>query len=351
MGIVKTFREFINESMKPVPRNSELFEKELKERGLTYADIFNRLKENGLDKEFDDIISEFGITQGEDGDYTPGREFYAADRGKRTHDEIYTDVRIGNIQEALFLLNNNAFRRNPKAEFGHNDDITKAPDFIFKPNGGKVEFAVSYTTIKDDIIKYTYRDSGFKYFLNEDKIIIIYFIKENKVAVIGRSNCNRRKDGNDKDAQIRIENMTSKTTGKPIDVVIIKTDCLIDYDMFSDGDNPEIKNRVGQIIQETSNTPKFDFRDDEYYRQSRLDKVYDINLNKKRKTWVIENKKKCRDEWDRLTNMMKNKVKSGEYSSKDARDIRRKLYIKFAQSHNLNKAEIWIPDFSKNDTL
>ena len=122
MGIVKTFREFINESMKPVPRNSELFEKELKERGLTYVDVFNRLKENGLDEEFDDVISDLGIIKGEDGDYEPGREFYAADRGKRTHNEFHMDVRVGNIQEALFLLNNQSFKRNPRAEYGMNDE-------------------------------------------------------------------------------------------------------------------------------------------------------------------------------------------------------------------------------------
>lgn len=320
MNNIWSFDEFINESLKKVPRNSELFEKALNERGMTYADVFNRLKENGLDEEFDDVISEFGLIKSDNGDYKPGKEYYAADKGKRSSGELHIDVRVGNVQEELFLLNNPSFKRNPRAGYGNNVDFTKAPDFIFRPNGAKVEFAVSYTSVKDDTIKYTYRDSGFKYFLNEDKIIIIYFIKEDKVAVIGRHNCNRKKDQEEKDAQIKIEQMKSKETGKPIDVIIIKSDCLIDYNMFVDGDNPEIKDRVEIAVQEIPNTPKFDFSDDRYYRSvGKSDRIHNVDLDKSHSAWRAENYNKCLRKWKELIKQSKIEIPGTTKAKKEER--------------------------------
>jgi hypothetical protein len=347
--MVKTFEEFVNEVYNTdVPRNVELFEKALDEKGMSIVDVFNRLKEYGLDSDFEDCLSEFGIIKGEDGTYKSDKEFHAADFGQRTSGELRLDSRIGDIQKYLFLLNNKGFEWNPDYK-NKKEDIVKIPDFIV--GNTKVKLQTCYNTISGGKIKYTYRDGGFKYFLNEGTIMVVYYIKENKVSVIGRSNCTKKGEEGNNDAQISFENIKSRT-GKFIDIISVKEESLIDYDMFKDGDNPEIAEMVKDVARMNSQLPPADdYKTDKYYRSTGIEGEYGINLNKSQKTWTIENKRKCRDEWDRLTAKMKKYVDKGIYTSVKAREERRKQYLKFAEEQGLEKAHLWIPSFSQGDTL
>ena len=345
------FEDFINlEAInEDVSRNSDMFGRALEAKGLSYGDVFNRLKEYGLDSDFKDCLSEFGLIKGEDGTYRSEKEFHAADFGQRTSGELRLDSRIGEIQKCLFLLNNKGFEWNPDYK-NKKEDIVRIPDFVVGET--KVKFQVCFNTISGDTIKYVYRDGGFKYFLNEGNIMVIYYMKENKVSVIGRSNCMKNGDEGDMDSQISVENKKSSTTNKYIDVVSVKVGSLIDYDMFEDGDNPEIVQRVKEVAEMNKQLPPDeDYKNDRYYRRSSLDDKYGIDRDKNRKTWTIENKRMCRDEWDRITDKMKKLVKQGAYTSVKAREKRRELYLKFAQEHGLEKAHMWIPSFSQGDTL
>ena len=349
--MVLKFEDFINlETInEDISRNSDMFTRALEEKGLTYEDIFNRLKEYGLDSDFEDCLSRFGLIKGEDGTYKSEKEFHAADFGQRTPGELRLDSRVGEIQKYLFLLNNKGFEWNPDYK-NKKEDIVKVPDFVVDKT--KVKFQVCFNTISGGVIKYAYRDGGFKYFLNEGNVMVIYYIKENKVSVVGRSNCVKKGEDGEKEAQISMEHMRSHTTGKFIDVISVKEESLIDYDMFKDGDNPEIAKKVKEVSMMNSQLPPADdYKTDKYYRSTGIEGEYGINLNKSQKTWTIENKRKCRDEWDRLTAKMKKYVDKGIYTSVKAREERRKQYLKFAEEQGLEKAHLWIPSFSQGDTL
>ena len=317
--MVLKFEDFINlETInEDVSRNSDMFGRALEAKGLSYEDVFNRLKEYGLDSDFEDCLSKFGLIKGEDGTYRSEKEFHAADFGQRTSGELRLDSRVGEIQKYLFLLNNKGFEWNPDYK-NKKEDIVKIPDFVVGKT--KVKFQVCFNTISGGTIKYVYRDSGFKYFLNEGNIMVIYYMKENKVSVIGRSNCVKKGEEGDKEAQISVENMRSNTTGKFIDVISVKVGSLIDYDMFADGDNPEIAERVKEVAQMNSQLPPAeDYKDDKYYRRSNLDDQYGIDRDKRHRTWYVENYNMCMRKWKELIKQSKVEIPGTTKKKKEER--------------------------------
>lgn len=294
------------------------------------------MKEYKLDIDFEDVISGLEIDRDDEG-YKSSKEFHAADFGKRLPSELNLDSRVGMLQKYLFRLNNKQFKWNPAAK-EKREDIIKVPDFLVDDTF--VKLCVSFSKISNDSIKFQYRDSGFKYFLNEGSVMVVYFIKEDKVAVIGRSNCSKMNEDEEKEAKITAEHIISKVTGKYIDVITVKVDSLIYYDMFKDGDNPEIVQKVKSISEKNSQLPPADdHMTDRYYRSiGKTDGVYNIDLDKQHGKWYVENHNKCLRKWKELIRQSKSEIPG---TTKEKREKRRDWVIsefdKFVTEEGIKK--------------
>jgi len=226
-----------------VPRNALMFGEALEKKGFTYADVYYRLNTNGI-TEFNDILTKSGaLVQGENGRYTGSRSFYAADSGLRTPEEVSLDCAVGNIQEALFCLDNFDFMRNPNAtniRTANDYDITtKELDLIHRPTGEPVEFKVSYSGLYGNgndfsYAFYNHRGANFENFINEGKIMIIYFINIDKVAVVSK-----RYFG----GSVKIKEHDVFKYNKHWDTVTVRKGIMDDYAMMRNGNY-----RVSELI-------------------------------------------------------------------------------------------------------
>ena len=346
MERIKSFQEFINES---VSRNSDLFALALEEKGLSYNDVFNKLKEYALDEEFSDCLTPFGLVKGEDGKYKSHKEYHMADFGKRTSGELKLDSKVGLMQKYLFLMNNKSFKWNPDAKA--HKDVVRIPDFLC--DDARVMFRVNYNKVSGGTIKYPYRDSDFKYFLNDGNILIVYFIKENKVAVIGRSNCTKKDEEGEKDSKITFEKIRSTTSGKLLDVITINESSLIDYDMFKEGDNPEIRDKVNSIANMNKQLPPpEDWKTDRFYRTvGASDEEMGINRDKSHRRWKDENYNKCLRKWKELVKQSKSEYPGASTkANKDKRwDWVAKQFDEFVTQEGIKKwTGHWKEEFSRN---
>ena len=218
-----------------VPRNALMFGEALEKKGLTYADVYYRLNTNGI-TEFNEILTKSGaLVQGENGRYTGSRSFYAADSGLRTPEEVSLDCAVGNIQEALFCIDNIDFMRNPKATnvktTNDYDITTKVLDLIHRPTGEPVEFKVSYSGLygrNNDYAFYNHRGADFEQFMEEGKIMIIYFIDIDKVAVVSKKFFGK---------SVKIKEHDVIKFNKHWDSVTVSKFAMDDYSMMKNGNH------------------------------------------------------------------------------------------------------------------
>ena len=241
--------------MEKVVRNSVDFGKVLEARGLTYTDVYYRLNGAGV-TEFNDILTKSGaLIQNECKTYTGNRAYHASDNGKRSPEETALDCAIGNIQEKLFCMDNIDFKPNQKAtninSKSDSDITTRELDLIHIPTGEQVEFKTSYSKLygrNNDTAYYSHRDSGFKEFMRSGKIMIIYFVKLNKVAVISKKYFEDPENGKPTGSvRLKREKEYSKETKKYWDTVTIWNGIMIDYDMMVRG-NSEISKAVEKLV-------------------------------------------------------------------------------------------------------
>lgn len=233
-------------------RNSVDFGKALEEKGFTYADVYYRLNGAGI-TEFNNILTKSGaLIQGEGGTYKGNRSYHASDNGKRTPEETALDCAVGNIQERLFCMDNIDFKPNPKATNTSTDkdeDITtKELDLIHIPTGVQVEFKTSYSNLYGHKAYYNHRDSGFRKFMRDGNIMIIHFVKLEKVAVISKKYFEDPEMGKDK-GSVRIvdEHIYKENTGKYWDSITVWEGIMIDYKMMVKG-NSAISNAVKNLV-------------------------------------------------------------------------------------------------------
>lgn len=241
--------------IKKTVRNSVDFGKALEEKGLTYADVYYRLNGAGI-TEFNNILTKSGaLIQGEGGRYKGNKSYHAADGGNRTQEETDLDCAVGNIQEKLFCMDNIDFKPNPKAtninSKSDSDITTNELDLIHIPTGEQVEFKTSYSKLygrNNDTAYYRHRDSGFKEFMRSGKIMIIYFVKLNKVAVISKKYFEDPENGKPTGSvRLKKEKEFSQETKKYWDTVTIWKGIMIDYDMMVRG-NSEISKAVEKLV-------------------------------------------------------------------------------------------------------
>ena len=224
-----------------IPRNSVSFGEILVSKGLTYADIYYYLNGNGISK-FNDVLTKSGtLVQGEGGRYLGRKEFQASDNGQRSPEELRLDCEVGNIQEAIFCLDNPDFKQNPKAtnkDIKSDEEITShCLDLIHIPTGTEVEFKVAYSKMYGKEAYYMHRNGKLKEFLDAGNILIVYFIKLDKVAVI----CKKNWDGS-----VRLKETMVKNN-KVWDKVTVWNGLMINYEMMRRG-NYEISRIVSNII-------------------------------------------------------------------------------------------------------
>ena len=246
--------ENLNEVKKTV-RNSVDFGKALEEKRLTYADVYYRLNEAGV-TEFNNILTKSGaLIQAECGRYKGNRSYHAADGGNRTQEETELDCAVGNIQERLFCMDNIDFKPNPNATniniTSDSDITTDELDLIHIPTGEQVEFKTSYSKFygrNNDTAYYNHRDSGFREFMRSGKIMIIYFVKLNKVAVISKKYFEDPENGKPT-GSVRLKRAREfkKDTNKYWDTVTVWNGIMIDYDMMVQG-NSEISKAVEKLV-------------------------------------------------------------------------------------------------------
>ena len=241
--------------IKKTVRNSVDFGKVLEEKRLTYADVYERLNGAGI-TEFNNILTKSGaLVQGEGGKYKGNKSYHAADGGNRTPEETELDCAVGNIQEKLFCMDNIDFKPNPNAtniNSKSDSDITaKELDLIHIPTGEQVEFKTSYSKFygrNNDTAYYNHRDSGFKEFMRSGKIMIIYFVKLNKVAVISKKYFEDPENGKPTGSvRLKKEKEYSKETKKYWDTVTVWKGIMMDYDMMVCG-NSEISKAVEKLV-------------------------------------------------------------------------------------------------------
>ncbi len=217
-----------------VPRNSLQFGEALEKKGLTYADVYYRLNSAGI-TEFNDILTQSGgLIKGEDGKYIGKRDFYAADSGLRTPEEVRLDCAVGNIQEALFCIDNPQFMPNPKAtnkKLKYDTDITtRELDLIHRETGEQVEFKVSYSPLYGGYnAYYNHRGADFEKFMNEDKIMIIYFINLDKASVVSKMRLSR--------GSVKIKEHDVIKYNKHWDTVTVQKSIMEDYKMMRQGNH------------------------------------------------------------------------------------------------------------------
>lgn len=234
-------------------RNSVEFGKWLESNGLSYSKVYEGLNGNGI-SEFNNVLDKSGVLIGNGRkEYYGIVDIHCSDNGARTPEEKDLDCAVGNIQEALFCIDNPDFMRNQNAtsisKNSKDSDITKKElDLIHRPTGAKVEFKFCYNNRIDekygDVI-YRHRDGGFADFLREGNIIIIYFANLGKVAVFDHSRLKDVEHGNMKGA-VKIIGTNTDKYGKKWDSVAIWSGMLIDYHMFCVG-NYEISKTVSKI--------------------------------------------------------------------------------------------------------
>lgn len=241
--------------IKKTVRNSVDFGKVLEERGLTYADVYYRLNGAGI-TEFNSILTKSGaLIQGDGGKYKGNKSYHAADGGKRTQEDTDLDCAVGNIQEKLFCMDNIDFKPNPKATNINSKsdlDITsKELDLIHIPTGEQVEFKTSYSKFyghNADKAYYSHRDSGFKEFMRSGKIMIIYFVKLNKVAVISKKYFEDPERGKPSGSVKLVKEKEYKDdTNKYWDTVTVWKGIMMDYNMMVQG-NSEISKAVEKLV-------------------------------------------------------------------------------------------------------
>jgi hypothetical protein len=237
-------------------RNSVDFGKSLEEKGLSYADVYYRLNGAGI-TEFNNVLTKSGaLIQGEGGHYRGNKSYHASDNGKRSQEETELDCAVGNIQEKLFCMDNIDFKPNPKAtnisSKKDSDITTKELDLIHIPTGVQVEFKTSYSKFygKDNnqYSYYRHRDSGFKDFMRSGKIMIIYFVNLDKVAVISKKYFEDPEMGKDKGSvKLKKEHEWSNETKKFWDHITVWKGIMIDYDMMVRG-NSAISDAVTKLV-------------------------------------------------------------------------------------------------------
>jgi hypothetical protein len=237
---------------KRVPRNSVDFEKSLEKKGLTYADVYYRLNGAGI-TEFNNVLTKSGVLVQDGSGKVVGRRMkHASDNGNRTPEETALDCEVGNIQERLFCLDNIDFRSNEKATNQNtksdSDITTKELDLVHIPTGEQVEFKVSYSKLYKDVAYYHHRDSGFKEFMRSGKIMIIYFVNLDKVAVISKKYFEDPENGKvHGSVKLKDEKVYSKETKKYWDNITVWDGIMLDYDMMVRG-NSAISDAVEKLV-------------------------------------------------------------------------------------------------------
>ena len=251
----------MNTSEKKSNHNYIIFDEALKQKGLSYKDVYYRLNGAGI-TEFNDIISPDGrlIMPTESEQYLGERDYHAADNGGRKQEEYVLDCKIGNVQEEIFCLDNVDFRRNDNAtDYNVKDDseiTTKNLDLIHIPTGVQVELKNPkgdklYGKWGPKKAYYTHRDSGFRKFIREGNIMIINFMGIKKVAVVSKENFKDPEMGRPKGG-VEIpegkEHIWDPNMKKYKDTITVTEDQLIDYDMMVNG-NSEISDKISKIIE------------------------------------------------------------------------------------------------------
>lgn len=238
---------------KKAVRNSVYFGQALEEKGLSYADVYYRLNGAGI-TEFNNVLTKSGaLIQDEGGQYRGNRSFHASDNGKRSPEETNLDCEIGNIQETLFCMDNIDFKSNPKATNQNtkndSDITTRELDLIHIPTGVQVEFKTSYSKMyRNNVAYYRHRDGKFKEFMRNGNIMIIYFVKLDKVAVISKKYFADPEMGKEKGAvKLVREHEYSERTNKYWDTVSIWDGIMIDYKMMIRG-NSAISKAVEKLV-------------------------------------------------------------------------------------------------------
>lgn len=241
-------------SEEKISRNSELFNEALKNKGMTYADVYRVLNCAGI-TDFNHIIDKNGnLIEQEDKGYIGKRDYHGSDNGHRTHAQKELDCVVGNIQERLFCIDNIDFIPNPDATSGgvNSDDgiTTNHLDLIHKSTGVEVELKNSYCkeiNSKYNTVIYRHRDAKFMEFMRKGYIMIVNFPYLRKIAVFDYTNVKDEKNGKEKGSVKVIIHDKVDDNGKHWDIVSIWSGLLIDYDMMRRG-NSEISNKVSRIV-------------------------------------------------------------------------------------------------------
>lgn len=224
-------------------RNSVLFGQSLKKMGFTYSDVYRRLKENGIN-EFDDVLTASGELIEEDKEYRGERSIQCSDNGKRTQAQTDLDCDIGNIQEALFCIDNPQFMPNENATHhgvtSDSDVSATELDLIHIKTNKQVEFKTNYSnTVYGHNLYYRHRNGHFREFLENGGLMILNFINLGKAAVISKRNLG-------KSVKIKEEGKFDKLTNKRWDVITIWDGILMDYRMMIEG-NHEISDKISKL--------------------------------------------------------------------------------------------------------
>ena len=244
--------EKLSDLKKVTPRNSLDFEKVLNDKGFTYADVYYKLNGAGI-TEFNDILTKSGaLVMGENGKYVGNRQFHSSDSGNRTPEEANLDCEVGNIQEKLFCLDNIDFKSNPKAtnqNTKYDSDITtKELDLIHIPTGVQVEFKTSYSKLYGHNAYYSHRDSKFRKFMRSGKIMIIYFVKLNKVAVVYKKYFEDPEMGKSTGSvRMKSEHEFREGTNKYWDNISVWDGIMLDYNIMFKG-NSAISDAVSKAV-------------------------------------------------------------------------------------------------------
>ena len=225
-----------------ISRNSEMFKEVLESRGMTYANVYYRLNQQGITR-FNDILTKSGeLVKGEDGRYLGSKDYHSSDKGLRTRAETELDCAVGSIQETLFCLDNIDFKSNPNATgagLKQDSDISaRELDLIHKPTGRQVEFKVSYSKLYGNDAYYHHRDSGLRDFLNAGNIMIIYFIKLGKVAVLTKKYVDR---------SVKFDKEHILRNNKYWDDIKVWKGLFMDYRMMGGG-NFLISDKISNIV-------------------------------------------------------------------------------------------------------
>lgn len=234
--------------------NAKSFSNWLKSRGYTHKYVRERLNENGITTYNDIIGDDEFIEKNPNAGYLGYKDRYGCDRGNRTRSEKSLSCDVGDIQEHLFCIDNEDFKRNTKAtgEWVEKDsDInSNSLDLIHIPTGAEVEFKTNYADKMygpNEIVYYNHRYGHFDEFMRKGNILMIYYVNLNRIAVFDYNSFKDPEYGkNYGTVFVKTKNLVTQY-GTICDNVQLDRTVMLDYEMMKRG-NINISKKVSEIV-------------------------------------------------------------------------------------------------------